>query len=226
MSAGTVYVYQVQIWICWCFLSLWFSIEAIERHRVALFLSSKPYLFLSSALIEPSSAPIFLCSSVHQSTHPSFSHFLSFFHIIHSSIYLPIHTSQDRESNISVPWGYSQRPNKEWEVIDVQKLDGLSASGLADPPTTICSEHTHINTRPNRTIISFFYHLDNALKAVCSLLLTHLMAPVLGKMIRIPGCLLNIHKTDTWQDMCLWTFINTRSPFLIGQQWWSLIKAE
>lgn len=75
--------------------------------------------------------------------------------------------------------------------------------------------------RDRRSLVSL-----PAPEPILSSLLTHPVAPVLGKMIRTPRSLLNIHKTDTWQEMCLWTFINTPFPLLIRQQWWSLIKPK
>lgn len=80
-----LYIYHVLIGVCCCFLSL-----CLGNHVLAFPLSCSNCSILCA---------LFLCS-VFLSIHASIT-------FIHSSVYLPIHTSQDVKSNIGVPRGYS-----------------------------------------------------------------------------------------------------------------------
>lgn len=138
----------------------------------------------------PSCAPIFLCSSAHHSMHPSYH--LPSFHIIYSCIYLPIHISQDREFNITVPWGYSYEKVRHTDAIKSEKWS--MSGGWMDcqhqaswphthhlPPTHNTLRKTHTRTYTTPTATSLLYHLDNTLKPIFSSVLTHLMAPAAEK---------------------------------------------
>lgn len=136
---------------------------------------------------------------------------LPFFHIMYSSIHLPIHASKEREFNINVPWGYSWKRMRPTDAIKGKKrsMSGgwMSRQHRASWPTAR-QYHSHTRTWSRLPALSCLWKTETNFLLDAS---TFYGCSTRGRETTVSGCLHDIHESDTWQEICIWTCINTPS---------------